>query len=152
MNIPVSQVEAYISKRVHFLYWEKDINCARTALTVLSELFEQNIFRQTLDSAIGLHGAGGFRAQCGLVEGSMMFISIYSREQFNKNDREISDLCFDFAKSFESVFSSLSCYYLRPGGFSKDDPPHLCEGLSNRGIFFAYNYVVNKIAGTHHAF
>ena len=33
-------MKEYISKRVHELYWEKDINCARTALLCLSELFE----------------------------------------------------------------------------------------------------------------
>ena len=69
-------MKEYISKRVHELYWEKDINCARTALLCLSELFEIPLAPQTIQSAAGLHGAGGYRAQCGLVEGALMFIGI----------------------------------------------------------------------------
>ena len=38
------------------------INCARTALVCLSELFEIVIEPQTIWSAVGLHGAGGYRA------------------------------------------------------------------------------------------
>ncbi|RAZ93244.1 redox-active protein, partial [Klebsiella oxytoca] len=56
----------YITNRVHDLYWKEDINCARTALVCLSELFEITIEPQTIRSAVGLHGAGGYRAQCGL--------------------------------------------------------------------------------------
>lgn len=33
----------YIAKRVHDLYWDEDINCARTSLICLSELFEITI-------------------------------------------------------------------------------------------------------------
>ena len=33
----------YITNRVHDLYWKEDINCARTALVCLSELFEITI-------------------------------------------------------------------------------------------------------------
>ena len=33
-------MKEYITKRVHELYWKEDINCARTALVCLSELFE----------------------------------------------------------------------------------------------------------------
>lgn len=57
----------YIEKRVHDLYWKDDINCARTILICLSELFDIFLEQQIIFSAIGLHGAGGFRAQCGLV-------------------------------------------------------------------------------------
>ena len=37
----------YITNRVHDLYWKEDINCARTALVCLSELFEITIEPQT---------------------------------------------------------------------------------------------------------
>ncbi|RAZ94424.1 redox-active protein, partial [Klebsiella oxytoca] len=70
-------MKEYITNRVHELYWEKDMNCARTTLLCLSELFEVAIEPQIMWSAVGLHGAGGYRAQCGLVEGTLMFIGIY---------------------------------------------------------------------------
>jgi len=31
---------------------------------------------QLLDAAVGMHGAGKYGAQCGLVEGSLMFIGL----------------------------------------------------------------------------
>ena len=65
-----------IKERVHELYWEHDMNCARTMLTCLGEFYDVNLEEQTVNSTIGLHGAGGFRAQCGLVEGALMFIGI----------------------------------------------------------------------------
>ncbi len=55
-----------IKNRVHELYWNDDINCARTAIICLSELFETAAEPQTIWSAVGLHGAGGYRAQCGM--------------------------------------------------------------------------------------
>ena len=56
-------MKEYIKNRVHELYWNDDINCARTAIICLGELFETTIEHQTLCSAVGLHGAGGYRAQ-----------------------------------------------------------------------------------------
>ena len=66
-----------IQTRVHELYWNDDINCARAMLLSLGELFQMRIERQAMNGAIGLHGAGGFRAQCGLVEGALIFMGIY---------------------------------------------------------------------------
>ena len=63
-------MKEYIKNRVHELYWNDNINCARTAIICLSELFETAIEQQIIWSAVGLHGAGGYRAQCGLVEGN----------------------------------------------------------------------------------
>ena len=44
-----------IKNRVHELYWNDDINCARTAIICLGELFETAIEPQTIWSAVGLH-------------------------------------------------------------------------------------------------
>ena len=46
---------SYIKERVHELYWNDDINCARTMLICLSELFDVTLEKQTISSAIGLH-------------------------------------------------------------------------------------------------
>ena len=54
-----------IAKRVHELYWEKDVNCATTSLLCLSELLEVELQPQVLQAAAGMHGAGGYRAQIG---------------------------------------------------------------------------------------
>ena len=69
-------MKEYMKNRVHELYWNDDINCARAAIICLSELFEITIEQQTIWSAVGLHGAGGYRAQCGIVEGTLMFIGM----------------------------------------------------------------------------
>ena len=108
----------YITNRVHDLYWKEDINCARTALVCLSELFEITIEPQTIWSAVGLHGAGGYRAQCGLVEGSLMFIGIYLYG-LGKPEDEIVSACYNFASAFEKAFGSLrTCIHnrLTPSG------------------------------------
>lgn len=134
-------MKEYITKRVHKLYWEEDINCARTSLICLSELFEIDIEQQTIWSAVGLHGAGGYRAQCGLVEGALMFIGIYFH-MLGRSEEEIVSACFNLASAFEKNFGSLRCLELRPTGFSENDPPHMCEDLTCRAIGFAYQYIL----------
>ena len=110
-----------IKDRVHELYWDDDINCARTVIICLSELFEIAIEQQTIWSAVGLHGAGGYRAQCDLVEGTLMFMGIYLHAM-EKTEDEIVYACYDFASTFEKTFGSLRCLELRPMGFSENDP------------------------------
>lgn len=134
-------MKEYITKRVHELYWKDDINCARTALICLSELFKIDIEPQTIWSAVGLHGAGGYRAQCGLVEGTLMFIGIYLHMK-EKTEDEIVSACYNFASAFDKRFGSLRCSELRPTGFLENDPPHMCENLTCNGIEFAYQYIL----------
>jgi C_GCAxxG_C_C family probable redox protein len=133
-----------IREMVHQRYWELDINCARTTLSCLSELTDTSVNSQTMHSAIGLHGAGGYRAQCGLVEGSLMFMGIFF-DLKEKSDREISDICYQFAEEFTKKFSSLRCCELRPNGFQENDPPHACEELTGNAIEFTYNFIQNSI-------
>lgn len=123
----------FVKERVHGHYWERDFNCASTTLQVMSEYFDISLENQVLDSAIGMHGAGGYQAQCGIVEGTLMFIGILGRAKLIP-DEEIVLFCKQFAQNFESEFSSLGCKILRPEGFNSDNPPHLCEGLTVNGI------------------
>lgn len=88
-------VPEYIKKRVHDLYWSGDVNCARTPLLILSELYEIPLEAQTLLAAA----------------------------------------------AFETHFGSLRCRELRPGGFTPQDPPHLCEKLSCESVEFIWNYI-----------
>ncbi len=133
-------MKEYIDKRVHKLYWDEDLNCARTTLICLSELFKVPLEEQVLSSAIGLHGAGKYGAQCGLVEGSLMFIGILY-QSMEKTENDIVEACYDFAKQFEEEFGSLRCCRLRPTGFSKNDPPHMCEQLTGKAVLFSYEYI-----------
>lgn len=109
-------------------------------LNILSEIHEINLDRQVINSAIGMHGAGGFGAQCGLVEGSLMFIGIWGREK-GLSDETIINLCYCFAQEFEKKFNSMLCMQLRPQGFKPDNPPHLCEGLTKRAVKFTAKYL-----------
>lgn len=78
-----------------------------------------------------MHGAGRYGAQCGLIEGPLMFIGVWGRAH-KLDDEKISDLCKELAGEFEEKFGSLNCSTLRPGGFKEDDPPHLCAPLTQR--------------------
>lgn len=134
----------YIEKEVHHLYYDYDENCARTSLRCLAHLFSCPVGEDVLSAATGMHGAGYYRAQCGLVEGALMFIGLYgNRKGFDRD--EIVELCHDFASEFEKMFSSLRCKELRPGGFNSDDPPHLCEGLSVKAIRFSYEFLKDRM-------
>lgn len=135
------QMKEYITNRVHELYWKEDINCAKTTLICLGELFEIAIEPQVIYSAVGLHGAGGYRAQCGLVEGTLMFVGIYFHI-LGKQESEIVSACYDFASAFDKEFGSLRCFELRPTGFSENNPPHMCENLTCRAIEFAYQHIL----------
>jgi hypothetical protein len=73
-------IEESIRKKVHDYYWEDDVNCATVMLKILSELHDLKLDQQVVNSAIGMHGAGRFGAQCGLVEGSLMFIGIFGKK------------------------------------------------------------------------
>lgn len=134
-------MEGYIKDRVHGLYWNDDINCARTVIICLSELFEIDVEPQISWAAVGLHGAGGYRAQCGLVEGTLMFMGIYLH-MLGKAENEIVSACYDLAAAFEKRFGSLRCLELRPTGFSENDPPHMCEDLTCDGVGFAYRFIL----------
>ena len=134
----------YIRKEVHHLYYDEDENCARTTLLCLSHLFSFSICRDVLSAAIGMHGAGYYRAQCGLVEGALMFICLYGEKKGLGRD-EIVKFCYEFASSFEKEFSSLRCKELRPCGFSPSDPPHLCETLTCRAIEFSFDFIKKRM-------
>jgi C_GCAxxG_C_C family probable redox protein len=138
------KIEEYIKKRVSDYYWSKNVNCATTMLNILSELHEINLDRQVINSAIGMHGASGFGAQCGLVEGSLMLIGILGKEK-GVSTEAIIDLCYCFAREFEEKFGSLLCKQLRPQGFKPDNPPHLCEGLTNQAVKFTAEYLERKV-------
>lgn len=129
-----------IENRVHELYWRDNRNSAHTMLICLSKLFNIRLEQQTLNAAIGLHCAGGLRAQCGLVEGGLMFVGIYCQE-LGKLKEEIVSACYIYANAFNQKFGSLRCYDLRQIGFTPTAPLHLCEAFTCNAVKFAYQYI-----------
>lgn len=135
-----ASAESAVRNRVHHLYYDLDVNCARTTLLCLGEVLDFPIEEQTYAAAVGLHGAGGFRAQCGLVEGALMILGAYFGAR-GVGDGECVQICREFAGRFTQRFGSLRCLELRPGGFNEDDPPHLCEELTVQSILFVCRFI-----------
>ncbi len=133
-----------VRDRVHTAYWDHDWHCAMTTLHVLAEVFGFDLHQQVLDAAVGMYGAGGYRAQCGLVEGGLMAIGILGRAQ-GLAEETVGDVCYAYAESFEGHFDSLLCRELRPGGFQPDDPPHLCEDLTREAILFDVDFIARAV-------
>jgi hypothetical protein len=141
----ILDMQSFVQKRVKTHYWKNDLNCATTNLLILSEKFNVKLSDQVVDSALGMHGAGEYGAQCGLVEGTLMFLGIIGRV-IGIPDNEIINSCKEFAGKFEDQYSSLLCKNLRPEGFSENNPPHLCEGLSCKAICFNIEFINNFIS------
>jgi hypothetical protein len=134
----------HIDNLVRELYWDKDFNCAITTLTVLSDIYDIRIEGQVFHGATGLNGAGKFQAQCGIIEGVLIFLGILGTKR-GYNANQIENTCYEFASLFEKEFSSLKCRELRPEGFNENNPPHLCEDLTKKGLIFTKGYIDNLI-------
>ena len=132
----------FVQKRVHHYYWNENLNCASTTLHVMSEYFKVDINPQVFDAAVGMHGAGGYQAQCGIVEGTLLFIGILGRSK-GVCDGKIIAFCNKFATMFEGKFKSLSCNVLRPEGFGPNNPPHICEDLTARSIDYNLQLIID---------
>jgi len=138
--------EAFIRNRVARYYWRDDSNCATTTLKILAEHFDLPLAHQVIDAAVGMHGAGEYGAQCGLVEGTLMFLGVMGRSQ-GFPETAIIAACRAFAEGFEKRFTSLSCAVLRPEGFDPANPPHLCEDLTCQAIGFSIDFVQGAFKG-----
>lgn len=131
---------------IHEYYWQLDDNCAASMLKFLAHHFGCELNQQLLDAATGMHGAGGYRAQCGLLEGGLLFIGLHGA--IHGLEKQVTiNLCHDFAQAFEKHFSSLSCRELRPQGFSAHDAPHQCEELTIKAVVFAQTFIEQHVAG-----
>lgn len=130
----------FVRRRVEQYYWQQNLNCATTTLKVLAEKFGIELHPQVIAAAAGMHGAGEYGAQCGLVEGGLMFLGIAGNDR-DIPEARIIEACRHFAGEFEKRFRSLLCRELRPEGFHPDNPPHLCERLTCRAIDFILTYV-----------
>ena len=136
-------IDEYLENRVAKYYWDDDINCATTIMKILSESFDIELNEQLIDAAVGMHGAGEYGAQCGLVEGTLMFIGISGREQ-GLPEKSIIKICKEYATQFEYNFGSLQCSILRPEGFNADNPPHICEPLTCKASKNSIEFIKNR--------
>ena len=135
-----TEKEQWIAKRIQEGAYGEGRNCAQTALLCLAERFQISVEPQLVDAAAGLYGAGGYGAQCGLVEGGLMFLGIYGAGQ-GWSGEEISRKCFQFAQAFEERFGGLTCRVLRPEGFAPEVPLDLCDALICRAIAFTDSFI-----------
>ncbi|PLY00398.1 MAG: redox-active protein [Desulfuromonas sp.] len=129
-----------IRRRVAEYYWRDDINCATATLKILAEIFAVELHEQVIAAAVGMHGAGEYGCQCGLVEGALMFLGILGNQRQIAEERIVA-ACREFAEGFEMEFGSLECRVLRPEGFHPDNPPHICEPLSCAAIGFSVDFI-----------
>ena len=97
-----------------------------------------------MDASIGMNGAGRFGSQCGLVEGVLMFIGIYSIHKGIQKEK-IINLCNNFSKGFQQNFGSLLCRELRPQRFSSGNPLHLCEDIIKRAVSYSAEFIAKSI-------
>lgn len=134
----------WIVQRVHTCYWTYDLSCVITMITLLGEWFRMIVATEVIDAANGLN-AGRLRSQCGLVEGALMFIGLYAARQ-GLEAEEVHAVCHEFAVRYQERFDSTLCSELRPQGFVKGQPPHLCEALTCRSIEFTVQYIEENLA------
>jgi C_GCAxxG_C_C family probable redox protein len=135
--------DSFVTDCVNEYAKKQNLNCAQVTLLVLAEKFEIELDEQIIIGSSGLNGAGQYRAQCGLVEGVLIFLGIYLYSLKAEKDK-IQQACNLFATKFETKFGSLSCNQLRPNGFNLSDPPHLCAELTEQSITFAIDFISNN--------
>lgn len=137
-------IKEYIAKSVNDAYSIDDLPCSVTTLKTINALYRLDIPDEVIDASWGFNGAGQYGAQCGLVEGALMLLSLMCKR---KNiDREAADkIFFDFATEFEKKFGSLICRVLRPEGFSDDLPPNLCEKRTVDSITFVAEFMESRL-------
>lgn len=129
-----------IQELVHECYWAEDLNCVTTTLKIMAERYGIELTGQLIDAAVGMHGAGGYRSQCGLVEGGLLFLGVLGRARMWPDEETIL-CCRQYAEAFEQQFGSLLCRDLRPEGFGEHLPPHLCEKLSWQAVAFGQEFI-----------
>lgn len=78
--------------------------------------------------------------QCGLLEGALLFLGVHA-SSLGKTEKEVCAVCGRYAAAFQERFGGVDCRVLRPGGFQKSDPPHLCEGLTVEAVRLLHDFV-----------
>ncbi|MBN1333100.1 MAG: C_GCAxxG_C_C family protein [Synergistales bacterium] len=113
-------------------------------LKLLDEVYQIPLNRQVIEAAHGMNGAGRYGAQCGLIEGMLMFLGIWGKAR-NLNYQETQELCKEYAGIFEDTFGSLLCSCLKPEAKSSaKDPDHPCEELKIKALLMDMEFLLRK--------
>jgi C_GCAxxG_C_C family probable redox protein len=132
-----------ILEKIKLYHHKQKNNCAQTTLKILSETFGIDVCRQVIDSACGLNGGGRYGAQCGLLEGALMFMGIKANKE-NRDKKYANKVCYAYTEKFKKEFESLLCKDLRPEGFKKGDPPDVCEKIFVKSLNLVIEYIKNE--------
>ncbi len=138
--------EEFVQRRIDQYFCDQELTCTISTLRILSEHFNVDVPPAVYDAATGMHGAGQYGAQCGLVEGALMFLGVVGRQRgFDEDD--IVNACHDYAAYFDKRLGSLICAVLRPEGFSDDNPPHLCRDRACVALLMDIEFITKFLAG-----
>jgi len=127
-----------ILEKMHYYYVEQGLNCAEATIIVLSEKFDLLINQQVMAAAIGMNGAGGSGAQCGLIEGSLMFLGILGVVK-NATKDEIKAVIQNYTKLFNDKFHSLNCNFIKP---ENEYESKKCRDLAKESVQFCFEYII----------
>jgi hypothetical protein len=130
----------FVNNRIEEEYHDLETPCSSTTIKILAELFQVEIDDQVYISADALSGQHQYNPVCGLLNGSLMFMNLLGKNLYYEFE-EIRDLCYNFSLEFRKHFGSENCSVLRPEGFKEDNPPHICEPLTNRSILFTIEFI-----------
>ena len=126
------------------MYHDHDLSCVHAVLKILGEVFDVEVSRQTFDASSGMFGGGGnYGAQCGLVQGAVMFVGILGSHR-GMDKETLGTLCFDLSARIEKELGSLVCREIRPEGFADENPPHLCEPRSVQSIVSTTRFIADR--------
>ncbi len=132
----MEDLENHIAKRVEECYHIKNMNCERTTLRILPEIFgvEPTGFeKSTRDEA----DSRGF---CGLVIGGLRFLRAWSREK-SSSDEDTEQLCTEYIESFKAEFGSVHCRDLVKRRLQVKDPSRRCESLIIDALVFGCGFI-----------
>ena len=118
-------------------------------LKLLAEVHHVKLEDQVLKAALGMNGSGRYGAQCGLVEGMIMFLGIWGDLKGYSYGR-IQMICNLYAEKFEKTFGSLTCGRLRPEAeATAEDPAHACRELKVKALLMdlAFLDIIEAIVG-----
>ena len=110
-------------------------------MKLLAEVHNVKLDDQVLKAALGMNGAGRYGAQCGLVEGMIMFLGIWGDLKGFSYD-QIQMICRSYAEKFDKTFGNLTCGSLRPEAeAAAEDPAHVCRELKVKALLMDLDFL-----------
>jgi hypothetical protein len=137
-------LEELVAARIESMYHDQSLGCAHATLRILAEVFDIELSPQVYDSSVGMLGGGGhYGAQCGLVQGALMFTGILGARG-GLDEETLDKHCFDLLAGATRELGSLVCREIRPEGFADDNPSYICEPRSVESIVWAARFLADR--------